>query len=230
MPGIYLISILIFGVSFLASTMLKRRFQQYSEIPLNLTGKEVAERMLYENGIHDVKVVAVGGALTDHYNPATKTVNLSDWVYAQANVAAAAVAAHECGHAVQHATAYNWLTMRSKLVPVVQFSSNIVQWIIMGGLAVLAFTKGQVPWVLLLGIILFAITTLFSFITLPVEFDASARAIQWIDRSGIMPSKDLGKAKNALNWAASTYVIAALGSLVTLLYYISIFMGGRRRD
>lgn len=230
MPGIYLISILIFGVSFLASTMLKHRFQQYSEIPLNLTGKEVAERMLYENGIHDVKVVAVGGALTDHYNPATKTVNLSDWVYAQANVAAAAVAAHECGHAVQHATAYNWLTMRSKLVPVVQFSSNIVQWIIMGGLAVLAFTKGQVPWVLLLGIILFAITTLFSFITLPVEFDASARAIQWIDRSGIMPSKDLGKAKNALNWAASTYVIAALGSLVTLLYYISIFMGGRRRD
>ncbi len=230
MPGIYLISILIFGVSFLASTMLKRRFQQYSEIPLNLTGKEVAERMLYENGIHDVKVVAVDGALTDHYNPATKTVNLSDWVYAQANVAAAAVAAHECGHAVQHATAYNWLTMRSKLVPVVQFSSNIVQWIIMGGLAVLAFTKGQVPWVLLLGIILFAITTLFSFITLPVEFDASARAIQWIDKAGIMPSKDLGKAKNALNWAASTYVIAALGSLVTLLYYISIFMGGRRRD
>lgn len=230
MPGIYLISILIFGVSFLASTMLKRRFQQYSQIPLSLTGKEVAERMLYENGIHDVKVVAVGGALTDHYNPATKTVNLSDWVYGQANIAAAAVAAHECGHAVQHATAYNWLTMRSKLVPVVQFSSNIVQWIIMGGLAVLAFTKGQVPWVLLLGIILFAITTLFSFITLPVEFDASARAIQWIDKAGIMPSKDLDKAKNALNWAASTYVIAALGSLVTLLYYISIFMGGRRRD
>lgn len=230
MPGIYLISILIFGISFLASTMLKRRFKQYSEIPLNLTGKQVAEKMLNDNGIHDVQVVSTPGALTDHYNPATKTVNLSDWVYAQANVAAAAVAAHECGHAVQHATAYNWLTMRSKLVPVVQFSSNIVQWIIMGGLAVLAFTKGQVPWVLLLGIILFAVTTLFTFITLPVEFDASARAVQWIDKAGIMPSQDLEKAKNALKWAASTYVIAALGSLVTLLYYISIFTGSRRRD
>jgi len=230
MNGIYLISIIIMGVSWLVSSTLQRRFKQYSQMPIRMTGKEIAEKMLRDNGIYDVKVVSVPGALTDHYNPADKTVNLSDWVFAQANVAAAAVAAHECGHAVQHNTAYNWLTMRSKLVPVVQISSQYVQWVILGGFVVLMFTKGAVPWVLLAGIILFALTTLFTFITLPVEFDASARALKWLDSTQILVGDEYDKAKNALKWAASTYVVAALGSLVTLLYYISIFTGARRRD
>lgn len=230
MNGIYLISIIIMGVSWLVSFTMQRRFKQYSQMPINLTGKEVAEKMLRDNGIFDVKVVSVPGALTDHYNPLDKTVNLSDWVYAQSNVAAASVAAHECGHAVQHATAYSWLTMRSKLVPVVQISSQWVQWVILGGFAVLMFTKGAVPWVLLAGIVLFALTTLFSFITLPVEFDASSRALKWLDSTMILQGDEYDKAKNGLKWAASTYVVAALGSLVTLLYYISIFAGVRRRD
>ncbi|HPW85915.1 MAG TPA: zinc metallopeptidase [Chitinophagales bacterium] len=230
MGGIYLISILIMAVSWYVGFTMKRRFKEYSESPINLTGREVAEKMLRDNGIFDVKVVSVPGALTDHYNPLDKTVNLSDWVYAQSNVAAAAVAAHECGHAVQHATAYSWLTMRSKLVPVVQVSSQYMQWVILGGLAVLMFTKGQMPWILLAGIVLFATTTLFSFITLPVEFDASNRALKWLDSTQIVYGDQHDKAKNALKWAASTYVVAALGSLVTLLYYISIFMGARRRD
>ncbi|MFN8237178.1 MAG: zinc metallopeptidase [Chitinophagales bacterium] len=230
MNGVYLISIIIMGVSWLVSFTMQRRFKQYSEMPIRLTGKEVAEKMLRDNGIFDVQVVSVPGALTDHYNPLDKTVNLSDWVYAQSNVAAASVAAHECGHAVQHATAYTWLTMRSKLVPVVQISSQWVQWVILGGFAVLMFTKGAVPWVLLAGIVLFALTTLFSFITLPVEFDASARALKWLDSTQLLVDEEYNKAKNALGWAASTYVVAALGSLVTLLYYISIFMGARRRD
>ncbi len=230
MGGIYLISIIIMGVSWYVSSTLQRRFKEYSQMPIRMTGKEIAEKMLRDNGIYDVQVVSVPGALTDHYNPTDKTVNLSDWVYAQANVAAAAVAAHECGHAVQHNAAYSWLTMRSKLVPVVQVSSQYVQWIILGGLAVLMFTKGAVPWVLLVGIILFALTTLFSFITLPVEFDASARALKWLDGTQILQGEQYDKAKNALKWAASTYVVAALGSLVTLLYYVSIFTGARRRD
>lgn len=230
MSGIYLISILIMGVSWYVSSTLQRRFKEYSQMPIRMTGREIAEKMLRDNGIYDVQVVSVPGALTDHYNPANKTVNLSDWVYAQANVAAAAVAAHECGHAVQHNTAYSWLTMRSKLVPVVQVSSQYVQWVILGGLAVLMFTKGAVPWVLLVGILLFALTTLFSFITLPVEFDASSRALKWLDSTQILQGEQHDKAKNALKWAASTYVVAALGSLVTLLYYISIFMGSRRRE
>ncbi len=230
MNGVYLISIIIMGVSWLVSFTMQRRFKQYSQMPIRLTGKEVAEKMLRDNGIFDVQVVSVPGALTDHYNPLNKTVNLSDWVYAQSNVAAASVAAHECGHAVQHATAYTWLNMRSKLVPVVQISSQWVQWVILGGFAVLMFTKGAVPWVLLAGIILFALTTLFSFITLPVEFDASARALKWLDSTQLLVGEEYDKAKNALGWAASTYVVAALGSLVTLLYYISIFAGVRRRD
>ncbi len=216
------------AVSWLVGNTMQRRMKQYSEMPIDLTGKQVAEKMLRDNGIFDVKVVSVPGALTDHYNPADKTVNLSDWVYAQSNVAAAAVAAHECGHAVQHNTAYAWLTMRSKLVPAVQISSKYVQWLILGGLGVLMFTK--VPWVLLVGIVLFALTTLFSFITLPVEFDASSRALKWLDTTQILRAEEHEKAKNALKWAASTYVVAALGSLVTLLYYISIFTGARRRD
>ena len=230
MNGVYLISIIIMGVSWLVSFTMQRRFKQYSQMPIRLTGKEVAEKMLRDNGIFDVQVVSVPGALTDHYNPLDKTVNLSDWVYAQSNVAAASVAAHECGHAVQHATAYTWLTMRSKLVPVVQISSQWVQWVILGGFAVLMFTKGAVPWVLLAGIVLFALTTLFSFITLPVEFDASARALKWLDSTQLLVGEEYEKSKNALGWAASTYVVAALGSLVTLLYYISIFAGVRRRD
>lgn len=228
MGGIYLISILIMGVSWYVGFTMQRRFKEYSQMPIRMTGKEVAEKMLRDNGIFDVKVISVPGALTDHYNPLDKTVNLSDWVYAQSNVAAAAVAAHECGHAVQHNTAYMWLTMRSKLVPVVQVSSQYVQWIILGGLALLMFT--QIPWVLFIGIVLFAMTTIFSFITLPVEFDASARALKWLDSSMILQPEQHDKAKNALKWAASTYVVAALGSLVTLLYYISIFAGARRRD
>lgn len=228
MGGIYLISILIMGVSWYVSSTLQRRFKQYSQMPIRMSGKEVAEKMLRDNGIFDVKVISVPGALTDHYNPLDKTVNLSDWVYAQSNVAAAAVAAHECGHAVQHNTAYNWLTMRSKLVPVVQVSSKYVQWVILGGLGVLMFTKS--PWILLIGIILFAMTTLFSFVTLPVEFDASARALKWLDSTQILVGEEHDKAKNALKWAASTYVVAALGSLVTLLYYISIFLGARSRE
>lgn len=226
--GIIIISLLIGGISWYVSSTLQRRFKEYSQIPIRFTGKEIAEKMLRDNGIFDVQVISVPGALTDHYNPANKTVNLSDWVYAQANVAAAAVAAHECGHAVQHNTAYTWLTMRSKLVPVVQVSSQYVQWIILAGLGVLMFTK--TPWVLLIGIVMFAMTTLFSFITLPVEFDASARALKWLDSTRILVGEEHDKAKNALKWAASTYVVAALGSLVTLLYYISIFMGARRRD
>ena len=227
MNGIYLISIIIMAVSWLVSSTLKRRFKEYSQIPLNLTGKEIAERMLHENGITDVQVISVPGQLTDHYNPADKTVNLSDWVYAQANVAAAAVAAHECGHAVQHARAYTWLGLRSKLVPAVNFSAKFVQWIILAGL-ILAY-KGNTT-LLLVGVVLFSLTTIFSFVTLPVEFDASARALKWLDTSGIMQSQQHEKAKNALKWAASTYVLAALGSLVTLLYYISILTGSRSRD
>ena len=228
MTGIYLISIIIMGVSWYVSNTLQRRFKEYSQLPIRYTGREVAEKMLRDNGITDVQVISVPGALTDHYNPMDKTVNLSDWVYAEANVAAAAVAAHECGHAVQHANAYAWLNMRSKLVPVVQVSSQYVQWIILAGLGVLMFTKS--PWILLIGIILFALTTLFSFITLPVEFDASSRALKWLDSTQLLVGEEYSKAKNALGWAASTYVVAALGSLVTLLYYISIFMGARRRD
>ncbi|HNE49922.1 MAG TPA: zinc metallopeptidase [Chitinophagales bacterium] len=228
MTGIYLISIIIMGVSWYVSNTLQRRFKEYSQLPIRYTGREVAEKMLRDNGITDVQVISVPGALTDHYNPMDKTVNLSDWVYAEANVAAAAVAAHECGHAVQHANAYAWLNMRSKLVPVVQVSSQYVQWIILAGFGVLMFTKS--PWILLIGIILFALTTLFSFITLPVEFDASSRALKWLDSTQLLVGEEYSKAKNALGWAASTYVVAALGSLVTLLYYISIFMGARRRD
>lgn len=226
MDPLYLIMIVvIMGISWYVSSTLQRRFRQYSQIPIGLTGREVAEKMLREYGINDVKVVSVPGALTDHYNPLTKTVNLSDWVYGQSNVAAAAVAAHECGHAVQHATAYSWLTMRSKMVPVVQVSANYLQYILLAGILVMAFS-GNI-WVLAIGIAMFAMTTLFSFVTLPVEFDASNRALVWIDNAGITTSKGHQKAKDALKWAAMTYVVAALGSLAQLLYYISILLRSR---
>jgi len=221
--------LLIFGVFMLISwavgARLKSKFRAYSKIPVNygITGREVAERMLRDSGVSDVKVVSVQGELTDHYNPANKTVNLSPDVYHGRSISAAAVAAHECGHAVQHATAYAWLQMRSKLVPVVSFSSRYVQWVLLGGILMV----NTFPQLLLAGIVLFALTTLFSFVTLPVEIDASRRAIAWLDGSGITTTATLPKAQEALRLAAYTYVVAALASLATLLYYIMIYMGRR---
>ncbi|MDR1097275.1 MAG: zinc metallopeptidase [Tannerella sp.] len=218
----------IFGgialVSWLVSANLESKFKKYSQTPLNISGKDVAIKMLHDNGIYDVQVTSVGGHLTDHFNPATKTVNLSEAVYSQYNVAAAAVAAHECGHAIQHATAYAPLKMRSALVPVVDFSSKIVQWILLGGMLLL----NVFPQFLLLGIILFSFTTLFSFITLPVEIDASKRAVAWLSGAGITNNRTYGMAASALRSAAYTYVVAALGSLATLLYYIVLFSSRRR--
>lgn len=213
-------------ISWIVSARMQSKFKKYSRIPMpnGMTGREVAEKMLRENGITDVRVISVAGQLTDHYNPVNKTVNLSEPVYASNSIAAAAVAAHECGHAVQHATAYGPLKMRSVLVPVVSFSSNIVQWVLLGGMLMLkAF-----PQLLLIGIILFAVTTLFSFITLPVEINASRRALAWLKTASITNYQTDGMAKDALRSAAYTYVVAALGSLATLLYYILIFLGGRR--
>jgi Zn-dependent membrane protease YugP len=217
----------IFGAiaisSWLVSANLQNKFKKYSRTPIGLSGRDVAVRMLNDNGIYDVQVISTPGHLSDHYNPATKTVNLSESVYNQYNVAAAAVAAHECGHAIQHAAAYAPLKMRSALVPVVSFSSNIMQWILLGGMLLI----NVFPQLLLIGIILFATTTLFSFITLPVEINASARAIAWLSNAGIVSRGTDEMAKGALRSAAYTYVVAALGSLATLLYYIFIFM--RRR-
>jgi len=221
--------ILIFAVFMLASwavgARLKSKFREYSNIPVNygLTGKEVAEKMLYDNGVTDVQVFSVDGELTDHYNPEKRTVNLSPDVYHGRSIAAAAIAAHECGHAVQHAHAYSWLQMRSALVPVVSFSSKWVQWILLAGILLV----NTFPQLLLAGIVLFAMTTLFSFITLPVEIDASRRAIAWIDGSGIATTATLPKAQEALRLAAYTYVIAALASLATLMYYIMIYLEGK---
>ena len=213
-------------LSWLISMQLKMKFKKYSKLPVwnNMTGKEVAEKMLRDNGIGDVKVISTPGQLTDHYNPMNKTVNLSEGVYNSSNVAAAAVAAHECGHAVQHATAYSFLMMRSRLVPVVSFASKWVQWVLLAGVLLVQ----SFPALLLVGIVLFALTTLFSFITLPVEINASKRALAWLDNHGITSQENYPKAKDALQWAAYTYIVAALGSLATLLYYIMIFMG--RRD
>jgi Zn-dependent membrane protease YugP len=225
MSGIYIIFGVVMLVSWLVSYRLKSKFKQYSQTPLraNLSGKEVAEMMLADHGINDVKVVSVRGRLTDHYNPVTKTVNLSDVVYGARNAAATAVASHECGHGVQHATAYSWLTMRSKLVPVVSVSSRWMQWILLAGIILV----NSFPQLLLIGILMFATTTLFSFITLPVEYDASRRALAWIDKNGIVTSQEHAAAKDALKWAARTYVVAAIGSLATLLYYLSIFLNRR---
>lgn len=226
MIGAYIIGILFAVVGMIVSGILKSKFKKYSEIPVRggLTGKDIAERMLAENGIHDVQVISVAGQLTDHYNPINKTVNLSEGVYNSNSIAAAAVAAHECGHAVQHATQYSWLQMRSKMVPVVSVSSQWVMWIILAGI-LLVNTFGT--YLLLAGIVLFGLTTLFSFITLPVEVDASRRAIAWLEGSTVAGSMEMGKAKDALNWAGYTYVVAALGSLATLIYYIMIYMGRR---
>ena len=215
-------------LSWVVSNRLQRKFETYSQIPLpnGMTGREVAEKMLHDNGIYDVQVTCTPGHLTDHYNPMTKTVNLSESVYASNSIAAAAVAAHECGHAVQHATAYAPLKMRSALVPVVSFASNIMTWVLLGGMLLLH----TFPQLMLLGIILFASTTLFSFITLPVEINASQRALVWLRRAGITNVFTQDKAEDALKSAAYTYVVAALGSLATLMYYIMIFLGGSRDE
>jgi Zn-dependent membrane protease YugP len=211
-------------VSLLVSSTLKRRFAEYSQIPLRITGAQVAEAMLRQHGINDVRVISTPGQLTDHYDPISKTVNLSESVYAMNSVAAAAVAAHECGHAVQHQQAYHWLTFRSKMVPVVQFSSNMLNWLMM--LSIFgAFVLG--PSTLWIYIALFGVTTLFAIVTLPVEFDASRRALVWLENSGLAASMEHEKAKNALFWAAMTYVVAALGSLAQLLYYLSLVLGRR---
>jgi hypothetical protein len=188
-----------------------------------MSGKEIAERMLRDNGIYDVTVQSVPGQLTDHYNPEKKTINLSQDVYSAKSIGAAAVAAHETGHAVQHATAYAWLGFRSKMVPIVSFSSRWIQWVLLGGIILV----NTFPALLLTGIVLFALTTLFSFITLPVEFNASQRALAWLSDRGITSYENQAKAKDALRWAASTYVVAAIGSLATLLYYVMIFTGAR---
>jgi uncharacterized protein len=226
-PSIWIVSLTFIGISMLVSAIMKSRFAAYSKIPLRarLTGREVAEKMLRENGIHDVKVISVQGFLSDHYNPADKTVNLSPEVYDNYSVAAAAVAAHECGHAVQHAKAYAWLTLRSKLVPVVQFSSTIVNWVLLIG--VLMASSGNTT-LLLAGIGLFAATVLFSIITLPVEFDASRRALAWLSTTNITTREEYPKAKNALTWAAMTYVVAALAAVVTLIQYVMIYLGRSR--
>jgi Zn-dependent membrane protease YugP len=211
--------------SWLVSNQLKNKFEKYSKLELNngMSGAEIAEKMLADHGITDVKVISTPGRLTDHYNPADKTVNLSEAVYNQRNAAAAAVAAHECGHAVQHATAYSWLEFRSQLVPVVNIASNYVQWILIGGI----FMMKTFPSLLLIGIVLFAATTLFSIITLPVEYDASNRALAWLENKNMLTSEEQAGAKDALKWAARTYVVAAIGSIATLLYYIMIYMNRR---
>ena len=224
-----LVSFLFIGLSMLVSMILKSRFAAYGKIPLTarLTGKEVAEKMLRENGIYDVKVVSVEGFLSDHYNPANKTINLSPEVYHNYSVSAAAVAAHETGHAIQHANAYAWLNLRSKLVPAVQFSSTLVNWVLLIGVFMAA--SGNTT-LLLVGIALFALTVLFSLITLPVEFDASRRALEWLNHTNVTNAQEYPKAKNALTWAAMTYVVAALAAVVTLLQYIMIYMGSRDRQ
>ena len=216
--------ILVMVLSFIVQQMLQSRFNKYSQVglPSGMSGAEVAQKMLRDHGIYDVKVVPTSGMLTDHFNPQTKTVALSESVYASRSVAAAAVAAHECGHAVQHAMGYAPLRMRSALVPVVSFASNIVQWVLLLGVLMV----NTFPGLLWFGIMLFATTTLFSFITLPVEINASSRAISWLNSTGITDSRTQPMAIDALKWAAYTYVVAALGSLATLLYYIGL----ARRD
>lgn len=220
----WILFITITVASWLVSALMEQRFKKFSKVYLHLTGKEVAEKMLRDNGIYDVQVVSTTGHLTDHYDPRTKTVNLSESVYNSNSVAAAAVAAHECGHALQHALEYAPLQMRSALVPIVSFSSRWVTWVLLGGILLLE----TFPSLLLIGIILYGLTTLFSFITLPVEINASTRAIAWLEQAGITNNETTPMAATALRSAAYTYVVAALASLGTLIYYISIFLGGRR--
>lgn len=233
---------IIIGISMLVSwwvsSRLKHKFQHYSGVHLRngMSGKDIAEKMLRDNNIHDVKVISVPGALTDHYNPVNKTINLSEVVYSQRNAAAAAVAAHETGHAVQHAVGYSMLNLRSKLVPIVNISSNLMQFVLMAGIGIMVATqsvenpKGN-TLVLAIGIIMFAVTTLFAFITLPVEYDASNRALAWLKNTGNLANKEeYHAAEDSLRWAARTYLVAALGSLAQLLYWVYILMGNRRSE
>lgn len=226
MIGYYIIAGLIFIVSLYVSNKLKSKFKTYSKVYLQngMSGKEIAEKMLHDNGIFDVKVISTPGMLTDHYNPQKKTVNLSESVYTQRNAASAAVAAHECGHAVQHAQAYGWLQMRSQLVPVVSVASRFSQWVILGGLVLMATTAFG-STILLVGIFLYAMGTLFSFITLPVEYDASKRALVWLESKNMLSPQEHDAAEDSLKWAARTYVVAAVGSLATLMYFVSIYLG-----
>lgn len=221
----YLLVILIALLGWLVQWNLKRKFERYSRTPIRYSGAEVAQQMLNSFGLHDVRITHVDGQLTDHYNPTNKTLNLSDAVFSERNIAAAAVAAHECGHAVQHATAYSWLTLRSKMVPAVSFSSRFAQIVILIGI----FTIEAFPALMWAGIALFAVTTLFSIVTLPVEIDASQRALAWLDRSGMTSYESHQEAKGALKAAAYTYVVAALSSIATLAYYVMMMLG-RSRD
>ncbi|ROI09452.1 zinc metallopeptidase [Kaistella haifensis] len=235
MTGYYLIIGISMLVSWLVSARLKSKFEHYSKVHLRngMSGKEVAEKMLRDNGITDVRVISVPGQLTDHYNPANKTVNLSEGVYMQRNAAAAAVAAHECGHAVQHAVGYSMLQLRSKLVPIVNISSNLMQFVLIAGIGLMAATRtidnpnGNTT-VLAIGVLMFAVTTLFAFVTLPVEYDASNRAMKWLKQTGTVTPEEYVGVQDALKWAARTYLVAALGSLAQLLYWASMLMG--RRD
>ena len=221
MSGAYILILLVGGIGMLVQMQLKSKFKKYSHMHLanGLTGREIAEKMLSDNNINDVKVISVKGMLTDHYNPQNKTVNLSEGVYLQANAAAAAVAAHECGHAVQHAKSYKWLNFRSKLVPTVNISSKLASFLLIAGI----FTVNTFPQLLLAGIVFFAATVLFTFITLPVEYDASNRALAWLNEKNMLTQREENAAKDALKWAARTYVVAAVSSLVTLLYYLNIY-------
>jgi Zn-dependent membrane protease YugP len=229
MIGYYIVAGIIFLLSSYVSKKLKSKFKFYAKVTLEneMSGREIAEKMLADNGITDVDVISVGGQLTDHYNPQNKTVNLSELVYNERNASAAAVAAHEVGHAVQHATAYSWLTMRSKIVPAVGIASKLSNIVIMIGLVLSGTGSVFGTNIFLLGIILFSITTAFSIITLPVEYDASNRALAWLEKESIVTQEELAGSKDALKWAARTYLVAALGSLATLLYFIIMFMNRR---
>ncbi|SFQ30935.1 zinc metallopeptidase [Hymenobacter arizonensis] len=224
----YFLIILLMLASFVIQWRLRSKFKQYSQVGLkaNLTGAQIAELMLADHGITDVRIISTEGRLTDHYNPTDKTVNLSEGVYAERSAGAAAIAAHECGHAVQHATAYSMLQFRSAMVPALSAVSTYMPWILLAGIFMI--NRSVIP--LGVGIALFSLTTLFSFVTLPVEFDASSRALAWMDKRGVVTTQEHAMAKDALWWAAMTYVIAALSSLATLLYYVMIFMGGSRRN
>ena len=228
MMGYYIIAGVIALLSSLVSKQLQRKFKKYSQLHLKngMSGAEIAEKMLRDHGIFDVKVISTPGQLTDHYNPKNKTVNLSEVVYNQRNASAAAVAAHECGHAVQHATAYSWLTMRSKIVPIVNIASGLSQWVIMGGLALsVASSIGRL--LMLIGIVLYGVIALFSVITLPVEYDASNRALKWLRNKNMLTRDEQAGAKDALKWAARTYLVAAIGALSTLVYFISRYVSNK---
>lgn len=229
MLGYYIIAGAIALLSSLVSKRLQSKFKKYSGLHLRngMSGAEIAEKMLKDHGISDVKVISTPGQLTDHYNPRDKTVNLSEVVYNQRNASAAAVAAHECGHAVQHATAYSWLTMRSKIVPIVNVASGLSQWVIMGGIA-LSFSSAMGQMVMLAGIAIYGIMALFSVITLPVEYDASNRALAWLENKNMLTREEHAGAKDALKWAARTYLVAAIGALSTLVYFIGRYLSSNR--